>query len=93
MIKDSLGSKIAFDVANFELIESHIEDSSLHKVAINYETGLLSLIEIMGEYLLLAQDNLPENEAIETFVLRMQPGLSIVSYEETNQPHIILSAQ
>ena len=93
VIKDNLGSKITFDVANFELIESHIEDISLHKVAINYETGLLFLIEIMGEYLLLAQDNLRENEAIETFVLRMQPGLSIVSYEEANQPHIILSAQ
>ena len=92
VIKDNRGNKISFEVANFELIESHIEDISLHKVAINYETMLLPLIEIMGEYLLLATDNLPEHGPIETFVLRMQPDLSIVSYEEVNQPPIILSA-
>ena len=92
VIKDNQGNKISFDVANFELIESHIEDISLHKVAINYETRLLPLIEIMGEYLLLADDNLPEHGPVETFVLRMQPDMSIVSYEEINQPHVILSA-
>ncbi len=92
VIKDNRGNKMAFEAANFELIESHIEDISLHKVAINYETGLLSLIEIMGEYLLLSADDLPENGPIDTFVLRMQPDLSIVSYEEVNQPQIVLSA-
>jgi hypothetical protein len=92
VIKDNQGNKISFEVANFELIESHIEDISLHKVAINYETSLLSLIEIMGEYLLLASDSLPEHGPVDTFVLRMQPDLSIVSYEEVNQPQIILSA-
>jgi len=92
VIKDNRGNKISFEVANFELIESHIEDMSLHKVAINYETGLLSFIEIMGEYLLLGPDDLAEHGPIETFILRMQPDLSIVSYEEVNQPQIILSA-
>jgi hypothetical protein len=92
VIKDNRGNKISFEVANFELIESHIEDISLHKVAVNYETGLLSLIGIMGEYLLLASDDLPEYGPIETFVLRMQPDLSVVSYEEINQSQIILSA-
>ncbi len=92
LIKDNRGNKISFEEANFELIESHIEHIALHKVAINYETGLLSLIEIMGEYLLLADDILPEQGPIDTFVLRMQPDLSIVSYEEVNQPQIILSA-
>ena len=92
VIKDNRGNEISFEVANFELIESHIEDISLHKVAINYQTGLLLLIEIMGEYLLLADDNLPEHGPVDTFVLRMQPDLSIVSYEEINQPHVILSA-
>ena len=59
VIKDNRGNKISFEVANFELIESHIEDISLHKVAINYETMLLPLIEIMGEYLLLATRYIP----------------------------------
>lgn len=88
VIKDNRGNKISFEVANFELIESHIEDISLHKVAINYQTGLLLLIEIMGEYLLLADDNLPEHGPVDTFILRMQPDLSIVSYEEINQPQL-----
>ena len=92
VIKDNLGNKLSFETAGFELIESHVEDISLHKIAINYITGFLSLIELMGEYLLLAPGDLPENELIETFVLRMQPDLSIVSYQEANHPQIVLSA-
>jgi len=88
VIKDNRDNKIAFEVANFELIESHIEDISLHKVAVNYETSLLSLIEIMGEYLLLTAD-LPEHGPIDTFVLRMHPDLSIISYEEMNEPQVM----
>jgi hypothetical protein len=91
-VKDNMGNKLSFDTARFELIESHIEDMSLHKIAINYETSILSLIELFGEYMLLAQGNLPENEPIDTFVLRMQPNLSIVSYQEANHPQIVLSA-
>ncbi|HTK21890.1 MAG TPA: hypothetical protein VL442_20375 [Mucilaginibacter sp.] len=92
VIKDNRDNKIAFEVANFELIESHIDDLSLHKVAIHYESGLLSLIEIMGEYLLLANLDLPDHCPIDTFVLRMQPDLSIISYEETNEPQVMFKA-
>jgi hypothetical protein len=46
----------------------------------------------MGEYLLLAPGDFPENELIETFVLRMQPDLSIVTYQEAGHPQIVLSA-
>jgi hypothetical protein len=92
LIKDNLGNKLSFDTAGFELIESHVEDISLHKVAINYETGFFSLIELMGEYMLLGPDDLHENELIETFVLRMQPDLSIISYKEATHPQIILCA-
>lgn len=91
-IKDNMGNKLSFDTAKFELIESHMEDISLHKIAINYETGTLYLIELFGEYILLAEDNLPENEPIDTFVLRMQPNLSIVSYHEASHPQRVLSA-
>jgi hypothetical protein len=91
LIKDNIGNKLSFETARFELIESHIEDISLHKVAINYETGFLTLIDLMGEYLLLAHDNLPENQRIETSVLRMQPDLSIISYQEAEHPQVILN--
>src|ERR1700760_137005 len=43
VIKDNLGNRLSFDTVRFELIESHIEDESLHKVALNYETGTLTL--------------------------------------------------
>lgn len=84
VIKDNLGNKIAFDVAAFELIESHTEDISLHKVAINYHTGALNLVEAFGEYLLLTKDE-TENEAVETFVIKLQPDLSITSYHRVQQ--------
>ena len=38
LVKDNIGNKLAFETARFELIESHTDDISLHKVAINYET-------------------------------------------------------
>ena len=84
-IKDNLGNKISFDTAAFELIESHTEDSSLHKVAINYQTETLTLIDFMGNYLLLTKETAESNEPLETFVVRMQPGISIMNYQEISQ--------
>ena len=63
----------------------------MHKLAINYETGVLSLVEIMGEFLLLAPGNVSEEEPIATFVIRMQPDLSVMTYQETNHPQIVLA--
>ncbi|MFB9842058.1 hypothetical protein [Mucilaginibacter ginsenosidivorans] len=82
LVKDNLGNKLLFETARFELIESHIEDISLHKVAINFETAELSLVELFGEYMLLTYDDPANVGQLQTFVLRMQPDLSIVSYHE-----------
>jgi len=82
VIKDNLGNKLKFEIPHFELIESHTEDISLHKVAISYETGFLTLVAFMGEYLLLTNGNAPENEMAETFVIQIQQGLSIKNYQE-----------
>jgi hypothetical protein len=82
LIKDNLGNKLSFETARFELIESHTEDISLHKLAINYETAEMTLLELFGEYMLLTQENPEEKEdTINTFILRMQQDLSIVSYQ------------
>jgi hypothetical protein len=85
VVKDNLDNKLAFKTAVFELIESHTEDSSLHKVAINYQTETLTLIDFMGDHLLLTKDTFESSEPSETFVIKMQPGLSIMSYQEIDQ--------
>ena len=88
VIKDNLGNKLTFETPRFELIESHIEDISLHKVAVYYETESLTLLEFMGEYLLLSNCNKAENELTETFVVRMQPNLSILNYQGIAHPQM-----
>jgi hypothetical protein len=85
VVKDNLGNKLSFDTAAFELIESHTEDGSLHKVAINYQTETLTLIDFMGDYLLLTSADANSNEPSETFVVRMQFGLSVLNYQEISQ--------
>lgn len=86
LLKDNLGNKVSFETARFELTESHIDDISLHKVAINYEVAVLNLVELFGEYMLLSHNDRIDGEPLETFVLRMQPDLSISSYQEVVQP-------
>jgi hypothetical protein len=80
-LKDNLGNSIAFDIPQFELIESDINDRMAHKVAINYITDTLTLCGTMGEYLLLAKGHVHANEPFETFMVKMQPNLAIVSYQ------------
>lgn len=85
LVKDNLGNKLSFETARFELIESHTEDISLHKIAINYETAELNLVELFGEYMLLTYDDPANVEQLQTFVLRMQPDLSVISYQEATE--------
>jgi hypothetical protein len=85
VLKDNLGNKLAFETAAFELIESHTQDMLLHKVAINYQTETVTLIDFMGDYLLLTKDDLADSEPVNTFVVKMQPDLSIMTYQEINQ--------
>jgi len=82
LLKDNLGNKLAFDSVAFELIESHIEDMQLHKVALNYQTETLMLIDFMGEYLLLTKDIPAGSEPANTLVIKLQPDLSIATYQE-----------
>ena len=85
VLKDNLGNKLAFETAAFELVESHTEDMQLHKVAINYQTEILTLIDFMGDYLLLTKETPANDEPANTFVVKMQPDLSIISYQAINQ--------
>jgi hypothetical protein len=76
-LQDSLGKQeIPFVQYRFELISSDMNDPMAHKVGIIYLTDVFTLFEIIGDQLLLAFD--PPH----TFLLKMQPGLSIFSYIE-----------
>jgi hypothetical protein len=92
LIKDNLGNKLFFEFADFELIESHIEDIAQHKLAIHYETSELKLVEIFGEYMLLTTGDVSPDQPVETFILRMQPNLSIKSYQEETNAQLKLIA-
>lgn len=67
------------------MIESDIINESLHKVAVNYISATLTLYEIIGNYLLPAKEDkttgYPGSPA-ETFLIKVQPGMAIVSYQE-----------
>lgn len=87
-LQDSLGNNVTFDTFKFEVIESDITDKSAHKVAITYFTGLFTLFEIIGDYMLLAagdKSNNSSSEPVETFLLKMQPNLGIVSYQNSEE--------
>jgi hypothetical protein len=84
IVQGSLGENILFSSHKFEVIESDVGDKAMHKIAIHYITGTLSFYGNIGEYMLLATgDHLSgqRDEAVETFSLKMQDNLSIVSYQ------------
>ena len=80
-LTDKLGNPVKFDFPKFELIESHVADQNAHKVAINYITGSLVLCHIIGDHLLLAKHNAAANDALETFMIKLEPNLSIIGYQ------------
>ena len=85
VLQDGAEKKFAFDTYRVEVIKSDITTELLHKVAIHYISATLALYEIIGDYLLLAKgDKTLENSAgpAETFLIKVQPGMTIVSYKE-----------
>ncbi|MCO5937245.1 hypothetical protein NAF17_16990 [Mucilaginibacter sp. RB4R14] len=77
-LSDNLGNSITFEVPKFELIESDTTTMAAHKVALNYITGELALLNTFGEYMVLGTC-----DSEETFTIKLQDGLSISSYRET----------
>ena len=75
-LKDTLGIQtIPYLQHRFELIRSDVNDASQHQVSITWISPEMALYEVIGDQLLLAL------EPPQTFMLKMQPGLSIISYE------------
>lgn len=84
LLTDNAGKKIVFDNWEFQLIESDIKNNAAHKVAVIYYTGTITVLETLGEYMLLAVGDKSESleDATDTFVLKMQDGLSITKYQQ-----------
>ena len=77
----ALGQPIAFTEHQFALLDSDITDRTQHRVALTYLTETLTWLGTVGNYLLLASGEQPTaTDAAETFMVAMQPDLSIVSY-------------
>jgi hypothetical protein len=82
-LQDALGNRtIPFSLYRFGLVASDAKDPSTHQVSITYYTDAFTLLETIGDQLLLMQ-NPPH-----TFQLKMQTGLSIVSYNLAVIHHI-----
>jgi hypothetical protein len=83
-LQDTLGKSLNFEVHQFEIIDSDITNPAAHKVAIIYFTGILTCFGNMGTYMLLAEgdklNQLP-TEPVETFILKLRKGLSVISYQ------------
>lgn len=77
---DNIGNPVSFDVATFELIESDLTNRDAHQLAVNYSTGILTLYDIAGEYLILAK-----GDASDTFTIKLQPNLSVAEFHIHDQ--------
>jgi len=86
-LRDNAGNNPVFEVPRFELLESDITDKAAHKVAIHYCTGVLTLLDTIEDYLVLAVGDTCIEQVAETFTLKMRPGLSVIYYKPYNAAH------
>ncbi|HVU58751.1 MAG TPA: hypothetical protein VHD83_27010 [Puia sp.] len=85
-LTDTLGIKpIRFVNHYFQLLESDSRNPSAHKVSIIYLTDPLVYFGNFGDSLLLAESD-GRTGPTQTFFLKLDDKLSIVSYEELFQP-------
>lgn len=85
-LKDSLGkANLDFEAYQFQIISSHISDASMHKVSLTYTTDAMTLLGVVGDYLLLSPGGVSAQAlaaGVETFMVKMEDGLSVVHYRE-----------
>jgi len=88
VLQDGIEQYLMFETYGFEVIEYVITNQMLHRVAIHYTSGPFTLYEIIGEYLLIAKGDRSGEisaEPAEIFLIKVQAGMTIVSYKELNQ--------
>ncbi|HEX5154553.1 MAG TPA: hypothetical protein VFW07_24070 [Parafilimonas sp.] len=88
LLKDNAGKNIVFDTWQFELVDSDIRNRSQHTIAIHYHTDIITVIETLGEYMLLASGDRSDNltDIPDCFVLKMQDRLSITKFQQLPEP-------
>lgn len=86
-LTDTLGQPVFFTNYRFALLDSDLADKAKHRIALTYLTDTLVLVGTIGNYLLLTSAAPPEPAeespavALDTFMVEMQPNLSIVSHQ------------
>jgi len=89
-LTDTLNIKpLGFVNHYFQLLESDINDPSVHKISIIYITGALSYFGLFGDKLLLSYRDTHDTRtdpggSAQTFMLRLEERSSIFNYEELN---------
>lgn len=73
---DMLEKPLPFDTVELQLIASDLRDVNAHKIALLYHSPVFLLVGTVGEYLLLANPEMPEH----TFLLKVRAGISISHY-------------
>lgn len=79
-LPDVLGNTF-FPIESFklDLISSHTEDPSKHKIGLTFYTPELPLLDIIDNKYLLSKNSKPEN-GFETFMFAFHPQVSIAYY-------------
>ncbi len=92
-IKDLIpgSSHPTFESHQFEIIQSNLSDRNAHRVAITFHTGILTLLETVGDQVLLANGDLsqlPPGEWMSTFMLKPSPFTTITQYQTLQTANI-----
>jgi len=93
-VPQETGAKIQlpFELSEFEIIQSSITNKKLHTVTVTYTTGVCTLLQVIGEYLLLsAGDHNNDEDWQETFLVKPGKTISIVGYLEKNIPLVAVN--
>lgn len=78
-VQNNIGKTfLRFNQYYFEIINSHVQNKAAHSIAINFYSDPLIWHETIGEYLLLSNMDIPEEQ---THLYHIQPFINIHSYK------------
>ena len=87
-LQNENGEFLRFETFKFEVIDTSIDDKSLHKIAIHFISFPMLMLDLLHDKLLLCYVKekatfsfLSTDRFEETFLLELKPGLSITSYQ------------